>query len=46
MGRNTTTLFLVRPRHGVASLADEITRSRSIASDEAEFFSILPARIV
>jgi len=27
MGRNTTNLFMVRPRHGVAGLADEITRS-------------------
>jgi hypothetical protein len=38
-GRNTTTLFMVRPRLGVAILADEIARSRPLARDEIEFFN-------
>ena len=36
-GRNTPTLFMAR----LCGLADEITRSRAIASTEAELFSIL-----
>ena len=40
MGRNTTILFMVR----LCSLADEITRSRAIASAGAEFFSNLLLR--
>ena len=41
MGRNTTTLFMVR----LCSLADEITRSRAIASAEAESSSNLLVRL-
>jgi|GEM_PF-263361 len=41
MGRNTTTLFMVR----ICSLADEITRSRASASAEAESSSNLLVRL-
>jgi len=41
MGRNTTTLFMVR----LCSLTDEITRSRAIASAEAESSGNLLVRL-